>query len=95
MMINDEKFRKIHEESFRRELEKMIKAKEFVKMGNSTTICLLILKNGFEVIGTSQLFDYNLFNKKIGEDCAYENALLELKQIWSLIKALKENGEIE
>ena len=94
MMINDEKFRKIHEESFRRELEKMIKTKEFVKMGNSTTICLLILKNGFEVIGTSQLFDYNLFNKKIGEDCAYENALLELKQIWGLIKAL-ENGEIE
>lgn len=95
MLIDDERFKKIHEEHFRRELEKMIHKKEFAKMGNSTTICLLILKNGIEVIGTSQLLDYHLYNKEIGESYAYENALLELKKIWGLINVLKENGEVD
>lgn len=93
MLINNERYRRIHDEHFRRELEKMIDRTEFAKMGNSTTICLLILKNGIEVIGTSQLTDYSLYNKEIGENCAYENALLELKKIWGLIEALKEKGD--
>jgi hypothetical protein len=91
LLIDDKKFKQIHEEHFRRELEKMIHQKEFAKMGNSTTICLLILKNGIEVVGFSQLLDYNLYNKEIGESTAYENALTELKKIWALIEVLKEN----
>jgi hypothetical protein len=35
MMIDDQRFRKIHEENFRRELEKMIDKKEFTKMGQN------------------------------------------------------------
>lgn len=45
------------------------------------TICVLILKNGFSVIGESAWASPENFNKEIGEKIAFENAR---SKIWQL-----------
>lgn len=90
--LTDEDYRKMHEKEVRNKLERLIKTKEFKTIGKSTTVCLLELKNGIEVIGKSQLTDYAQFNKDIGEFYAYEDALIELKKIWGLMMILKNEN---
>ncbi len=46
-----------------------------------TTICILTLQNGFEVVGTSGCVDPANFDQAIGEKIAYEKAL---DQVWLL-----------
>jgi hypothetical protein len=45
------------------------------------TICVLTLKNGYTVMGSSACVDPASFNKAVGEQIAYDNALNE---IWAL-----------
>jgi hypothetical protein len=60
-------------------------------VGNSVdtlTICLLVLKNGFTVIGHSAPADPANFEETLGRELAYENAV---RQVWPLMGyALKE-----
>jgi hypothetical protein len=53
----------------------------YVFPGTTNTVCLLTLKNGFTVTGTSACASMENFNKKIGEEIARENAVQE---IWVL-----------
>lgn len=46
-----------------------------------TTICILTLINGFEVVGTSSVVDSTQFDEKIGNKIAYDNAI---NKIWEL-----------
>jgi hypothetical protein len=46
-----------------------------------TTICQLILMNGFSVIGTSACIDPRQFDLNIGRDIAFQDAK---RQIWKL-----------
>lgn len=63
------------------DIEACIAQVRFKKMGEKTTVCQLILKNGFDVIGTSSLVDPANYNQQIGENLAYEKALGE---VWML-----------
>jgi hypothetical protein len=45
------------------------------------TICVLTLNNGYTVMGSSACVDPASFNKAVGEQIAYDNALNE---IWAL-----------
>lgn len=59
-----------------------IQRADYVVLPNSTTtVCQLTLKNGYTVIGTSACVDPRKFNKAIGEQISYDNAL---DKIWEL-----------
>lgn len=62
-------------------IEDQVVKKEFSKQGEKTTVCLLTLNNGFEVMGTSACIDPKNYSKAVGEDLAYEKAL---DKVWEL-----------
>ncbi len=45
------------------------------------TICVLVMKNGFTIIGKSAPADAENFDRKLGEKFAYEDAV---RQLWPL-----------
>jgi hypothetical protein len=61
-------------------IESTISEKSFWNNGK-TTVCILTLINGFEVIGTSGVVDKSKFNQELGEKFAYENAI---NKMWEL-----------
>lgn len=90
--FTDGHYRKMREAEMRQRLERFIASKEFKIMGRKTTVCLLVLKNGIELTGTSCLIEYDNFNVQIGEYYAYENALHQLK---ILVGMLEQAGRFE
>lgn len=63
------------------DIESAIVSEEYTKMGMKTTVCLLTLKNGFEIIGTSGCVDPANFDESIGRKFAKEQAV---DKIWML-----------
>lgn len=61
-------------------IENIIVNCEYKKISKRTTICLLTLVNGFEVVGESSCASEEKYNKKIGEDVSRKNAV---QQIWA------------
>lgn len=57
---------------------KYVKHAHCVKLGKKTTVCLLTVNNGFEIIGTSACVDPKDFNPTIGEHYALVDALEKL-----------------
>ena len=53
----------------------------FHRATDVTTVCVLRMVNGFEVIGTSACADPVNYNQEIGERIAYDNAF---SQLWPL-----------
>lgn len=56
--------------------------------GTTVTVCLLTLKNGFNVLGESACVDSANFNSRDGEIFAKENAI---NKLWSLEGYLLKN----
>lgn len=50
----------------------------YIKIGEKTTVCLLVLKNGFEIPGYSACVDPKNFDCEIGKKLAYEDAISKL-----------------
>lgn len=46
------------------------------------TVCVLLMKNGFTVVGTSACADPQNYNQEIGEKLAYSDCI---RQIWPLM----------
>lgn len=69
-------------------LEGLILKEEYLVMGEKTTICLLKLNNGFEIIGTSAPVDVANFRQDIGIKFARENAF---NKLWELEGYLLQN----
>jgi hypothetical protein len=55
---------------------------------NKTTICVLALENGFEVVGTSAVVDIEFFDKELGEKYAKQKAL---DKVWELEAYILQN----
>lgn len=70
-------------------IKSKILSEEFHKMGKKTTICLLTLHNGFEVVGVSACVDPANYDQAIGEKIALENAT---EKIWELEGYLLQNN---
>ena len=68
--------------------ENHIVSKEFITLWKKTTICFLILDNWYEVVGTSACIDPDMFDKKIWESWAYDNALDKLEELYSFAEHL-------
>jgi hypothetical protein len=62
-------------------LESLIQHQSFARLGLKTTICFIILSNGFEIVGTSACVDPANFNQEIGEKIARDDAI---NKLWSL-----------
>lgn len=45
------------------------------------TICIIVMKNGFKVEGTSACVDPSNYNEEVGRQYAYENAF---EKLWEL-----------
>ncbi len=63
------------------DIESSIVAEESFKLGQKTTVVLLTLKNGFEVIGKSGCVDPANYDHEIGTEFARQRALDE---VWML-----------
>jgi len=50
-------------------------------MGNKTTICLVTLKNGFELVGTSACVDAANFDEAIGQKWAKKMAVDKITEL--------------
>ena len=62
-------------------IESRIVNVEYLRVGKKTTLCILTLQNGFEIIGKSACVDPIEFDFEIGKQLAYRNAF---DQIWQL-----------
>ena len=58
-----------------------VRGVEFTRIGITTTICMIVLENGFQVLGESACADPLEFDATKGEEYAYEAAL---SKIWPL-----------
>lgn len=67
-------------------LEQYITKKQFTIMGEKTTICLITVYNGHEIIGTSACVDPKDFNSDVGEAFAYERALEEMNKFFGFLE---------
>jgi hypothetical protein len=59
----------------------LIKDKTYLRIGKKTTICMLTLDNGYEIIGTSACVDPSNFDYTIGKQCAEEDAMNKFGQL--------------
>lgn len=55
-------------------VDAQIYKKEFVKVWDKTTVCLLTLNNWFEIVGISHVFNKENFNEEIWQQEAYNDA---------------------
>ena len=55
-------------------VDAQIYKKEFVKVWEKTTVCLLTLNNWFEIVGLSHVFNKDNFNEEIWQEEAYKDA---------------------
>jgi hypothetical protein len=64
-------------------LKSKIVGESYSRMGIKTTICVLTMANGFEVVGTSACVDPTNFNYDLGKKLAYENAFNKIYELES------------
>lgn len=62
-------------------LESIIAKKEFHRLSETLTVCVLTLRNGFTVTGESACVSPANYDKTIGENVAYQNAFDKLWQL--------------
>lgn len=55
-------------------VDAQIYKKEFVKVWDKTTVCLLTLNNWFEIVGISHVFNKDNFDEQIWQQEAYNDA---------------------
>jgi hypothetical protein len=80
MIINDKKYKNMENTITIEGINSIINSESYFDTGK-TTVCILILQNGFEVVGTSAPVDKKNFNKELGEKYAKEVAI---KKVWEL-----------
>jgi hypothetical protein len=68
---------KVTEESIKRK----IKDVRYGSVGPSGTMCTIMMRNGFQVVGFSASASVENFDEEVGRRYAYDNAL---KQLWPL-----------
>lgn len=62
-------------------IDEAIQGEDYRRMGAKTTVCLLTLRNGFEVVGSSACVDPANFDFEVGKHLAKEDAL---RKVWTL-----------
>lgn len=63
------------------EIESMIESKEFIKLWVKTTVCLVTLKNGFEIVTYSSCIVPENYNQEIWEHLSYKKAIDRIREL--------------
>jgi len=66
-------------------VESAIQSEEYLTVGKKTTVCVLTLKNGFEVVGTSACVDVNNYSQEVGQPYARKKAI---DQVWTHLASI-------
>jgi hypothetical protein len=61
--------------------DRWVKKADFAKVGVKTTVCLLTLENGFEIVGTSACVDPKMFDATLGKQYSLVDALDKLDEL--------------
>ena len=64
------------------DLENQIASVDFQRFGDTGTLCVITLVNGYTVTGESGCIGPIIFNSVVGEDIAYKNAF---DKLWSIL----------
>ncbi len=78
----------------KKDLIRHIVKHEYRDMGKKTTICLLTLDNGFEVVGTSSCIDPKDYDQRTGAAIAYENAVEKLWELYGFLEHEKKDEPV-
>lgn len=60
-------------------IKSLIVNAEYQRFGDTSTVCVLTLRNGFTVTGESACINKAVFDAEIGQKVAYDNAV---NKIW-------------
>lgn len=63
------------------DINALIQSEHYEKMGKKTTVCVLTLTNGFEIVGTSACVNPDTYKHEIGSKYARERAVAK---VWEL-----------
>ena len=69
-----------------KEVEESIVHEVYSKMGAKTTICVLVLSSGYEVVGSSAPIDAEKFEFSIGKKEARKKAV---EKVWEYVASIK------
>lgn len=67
------------------DVEAAIEKEEYGTLGVKTTFCLITLKNGFELVGTSACVDPNNYDIEVGKPYARKKAV---EYIWTHLASI-------
>lgn len=77
-----------------KEISELIDKEEFFFIGKKTTICLLTLTNGFEIVSSSACLSEDTFDKEIGKHISRELALQKLFE-YTVVKEAMERKKCQ
>ena len=66
-------------------VENSIASEEYSTVGKKTTLCVITLKNGFEVVGTSACVDPANYDLEVGKPYARKKAI---DQVWAHLASI-------
>ena len=69
------------------DVDRSIMQEQYIPGGHKTTVCILILDDGYEVVGTSSVIDPVMYDFNIGKKYARENAL---KKVWDHLASIMQ-----
>lgn len=75
--------------------DEVIVSKEFVKVSERSTICILNAESGIEVIGTSTAAEVGAFSDEIGNEIALNAAIKKLNYISGLRRERELRRDID
>lgn len=64
-----------------KQILELIEKHEFLKVGKKTTVCLMTLKNGFEILTSSSCVNPDDYDQEVGEKISYRKALDRLSDV--------------
>lgn len=62
---------------------------DFFRAGQKTTVCLVTLVNGFELVGTSACVDPSDFNEDMGKRLSLDDAIKQLHSHSAFVRQIK------
>ncbi len=66
------------------DVENSIESEQYWTLGKKTTACLITMKNGYEVVGTSACVCADNYDEEVGKPFARERAI---QQVWAALGA--------
>lgn len=72
-----------------RNMKELIRSTEFFYIGRETTVCLITLNNGFEIVGTSACVDVKDLDKAIGREWSEKMAMDKIEELDGLLRQEK------